>query len=101
MWPSIHYTLTKIRSHAFLQPLFIYNYVELENKNKVIIIIGTSLVEHLWCVLRDKLLNLLDQFVPFKMIGANCKQPWVNRAIIQLGRRKQRCYNHAKTDKQW
>ena len=35
------------------------------------------------------------------MIGANCKQPWVNRAIIQLGRRKQRCYNRAKTDKQW
>ena len=62
--------------------------------------VGTP-VEHLWCVLRDKLLNLLDQFVPFKMIGANCKQPWVNRAIIQLGRRKQRCYNRAKTDKQW
>ena len=58
-------------------------------------------VEHLWYVFWDKLLNLLDPFVPFKMVGANCKQSWVNRIITQLGRKKQRCYNHAKTDKQW
>lgn len=31
--------------------------------------VGTP-VEHLWCILRDKLLNLLDRFVPFKMVGA-------------------------------
>ena len=62
--------------------------------------VGTA-VEHLWCVLRDQLLNLLDEFVPFKMVGANNKQPWVNRTILQLGRKKQRCYNQARVTKQW
>ena len=33
-------------------------------------------VEHLWGVLCNKLIHLLDIFVPFKLVGTNHKQPW-------------------------
>ena len=56
-------------------------------------------MEHLWGILRNKLIHLLDQFVPFKLVGTNYKQPWLNRTIKQLSRRKQRCYNRAKSTK--
>ena len=48
----------------------------------------------------NKLIHLLDQFVPFKLRSRyQLKQPWLNRTIKQLSRRKQRCYNHAKSTK--
>ena len=57
-------------------------------------------VEILWTCLRDKLLFLLDKFVPSKLKNNNNnRQPWVNRHIKQLRRRKQASYNHARFTK--
>jgi len=53
-----------------------------------------SPVELLWSSLRDKLLQLLDMFVTFKMKHGCPTVPWITRNIKQLQRRKQKCYNH-------
>ena len=41
-------------------------------------------VEILWMHLRDKLLFLLDKFVPSKLKNKNNHQPWIKRNIKQL-----------------
>ena len=56
-------------------------------------------VEHLWDILQNKLIHLLNQFVPSKLVGTNYKKLWLKRAIKQLSRRKQKCYNRAKSTK--
>ena len=56
-------------------------------------------VENLWVRLKDKLFNLLDNFVPFKTVQNNCRHPWINHNIKKLRRQKQSSYNHAKATK--
>ena len=51
--------------------------------------------DFLWISIKGELLNLLDKYVPSKMVIV-IVQPWFNRYIKQLSRRKQRCYNRAK-----
>jgi len=55
-----------------------------------------SPVEVLWSSLRDKLLQLLDMFVQFKMKLSCPTVPLVTRNIKQLRRCKQMCYNRVK-----
>jgi len=50
-------------------------------------------VETLWTCLGDKLLFLLDKFVPSKLKNINNRQPWINRNIKQLRQQKQASYN--------
>ena len=38
----------------------------------------------------------ISMYVPSKMLSSNSRQPWINRYIKQLSRRKHRCYNRAK-----
>ena len=52
--------------------------------------------DFLWISIKGELLNLLDKYVPSKMVSCISRQPWLNRYIKQLSRRKQRCYNWAK-----
>ena len=52
-----------------------------------------SCVESLWNCLQDNLLLLLDKFVPSTLKRTNNRQPWINRRIKQLRRRKQASYN--------
>lgn len=52
-------------------------------------------VELLWSSISEKLLYLLDNFVPSKLSSSNPSQPWVTRNIKQLRRQKQRSYNRA------
>ena len=49
--------------------------------------------------LRDKLLFLLDKFVPSKLKNSSNRQPWIKRHIKQLRRLKQASYNHARFTK--
>ena len=56
-------------------------------------------VDFLWSSIQTKLIDLLDEYVPSKMVAYNNRQPWINRYIKQLSRRKQRCYNRAKENK--
>ena len=53
-------------------------------------------VEILWMHLRDKLLFLLDKFVPSKLKNNNNCQPWINRNIRQSRQLKQASYNCAR-----
>ena len=53
-------------------------------------------VEALWSNIQVKLLDLLDKYVPSKMVTNNNRQPWINHHIKQLGRRKRRSYKRAK-----
>ena len=53
-------------------------------------------IEHLWFHIKSMLLNLIDKYVPSKMVTNSNRQPWVNRHIKQLGRRKKKCYKRAK-----
>ena len=61
------------------------------------------LLKHQWktygFVFKDKLFNILDNFVPFKTIQNNCRHPWINHNIKKLIRQKQSSYNHAKATK--
>ena len=53
-------------------------------------------VDDLWFILCHKLQDLMEKYVPFKMVRINTKQPWINHNIVQLRRCKQRRYNKAK-----
>ena len=54
-------------------------------------------IDNLWNVLHYNLLDIIDKYIPSKAIKNNSKQPWISRNIIQLRRRKQRCYNRARS----
>ena len=41
-------------------------------------------IEQLWCVFRDKLLLVLENYVPMKTPKRNLKNPWINHSIKQL-----------------
>ena len=58
--------------------------------------IDTS-IEKLWCDLRNKLLEVMDSCVPSKTKYSNFHQPWINRKLKQLRRKKQRSYNLARS----
>jgi len=59
-------------------------------------------VEHLWNVLHYNILDLMDKYIPSKIIHKISKQPWINRNINQLRRHKQRYYNKARsTNSTW
>ena len=49
----------------------------------------------LWETLRDKCLDMADH-IQSKYTSIRQHQPWINRSIKQLSRRKQRCYNKAR-----
>ena len=53
-------------------------------------------VDDLWFIPCHKLQDLMEKYVPSKMVRINTKQPWINHNIVQLRRRKQRNYNIAK-----
>ena len=46
-------------------------------------------LEHLWCDLRNKLLELMNAYFPFKTKHSNLHQPWINHKLKQLRRKKQ------------
>lgn len=54
----------------------------------------------MWGILKSSSLAALDSNVPSKMTSQRYSQPWINRDLKRLSRRKQRCYNrYMKTHK--
>ena len=53
-------------------------------------------IESLWHDLRNKLLEVMDVYVPFKTKRNNFQQPWINHNLKQLRRKKQQSYNLAR-----
>ena len=55
-------------------------------------------VEYFWFHIQSEFLNLLNKYVPSKVVKNSNKQPWVNRYIKQLTRRKKKCYKTARVN---
>ena len=53
-------------------------------------------VDSLWTAFKNGCLNVLGSNVPSKMATERYSQPWINRQIKQLTKRKQRAYNRYK-----
>ena len=59
----------------------------------------TSSVEEMWKYISTTLTNILDSSVPSKMTSSRFNQPWINREVKSLSRRKKRSFRKAKTSK--
>ena len=57
---------------------------------------NTESVEHLWNVFKTRLKNIMDNFIPNKVISKQNKTPWITPKIKRMHRRKQRAYNKAR-----
>ena len=57
---------------------------------------NTESVEHLWNVFKTRLKNIMDNFIPTKVISKQNKTPWITPKIKRMHRRKQRAYNKAR-----
>ena len=53
-------------------------------------------IESLWRDLQNKLLEVMDVYVPSKTKRNNFQQPWINHNLKQLRRKKQQSYNLAR-----
>ena len=49
----------------------------------------TTPVESLWAEIKTKLDEFLDQYVPSKVSTKRFNQPWINRKIKRLAKKKQ------------
>ena len=53
-------------------------------------------VNTLWNSFKESNSNLLDDKVPSKMTSARFSQPWINRKVKRISRKKKRAYKKAK-----
>ena len=56
-----------------------------------------SPVDELWNTLSSKILDLMNNYIPTKLVQTNVKQTWINHNIKKIRRHKQRLYNKAKS----
>ena len=59
----------------------------------------TSSVENMWHDISSTLTTLLDSSVPSKMSSSRFSQPWINRDIKALSRRKKKSFKKARSTK--
>ena len=59
----------------------------------------TSSVEDMWHDISSTLTTLLDSSVPSKMSSSRFRQPWINRDIKALTRRKKKNFKKARSTK--
>ena len=55
-----------------------------------------SPIETLWTAFKDGLLTALNNNVPQKMTSTRHSEPWINKGIKSLSRRKKRAYRQCK-----
>ena len=94
-----------IRSSKAEHKLYLWNRVNFDEVRRKFSILSSDYIENfstdtpveeLWNSLCNNLKLVLDELVPSKIVSGNRNKPWINRAIKQLRRRKQTCYNLAK-----
>ena len=56
-------------------------------------------IDNMWNTIRDFTTNLIHKHVPSKMTSSRSTNPWANRHIARLSRRKQRAHKKAKRTK--
>ena len=85
--------------------ILLWKQVDIENLKPDVLDFSTKLtsqysadndVNILWDSLKEFTSNLLDEKVPSKMTSARFGQPWINRKIKRISRRKKRAYKKAK-----
>ena len=54
-----------------------------------------STVDDLWKMIKSKIEEVIDKHVPSKMTSSRYNQPWINRDIIKLSRRKTKYFKKA------
>ncbi|KAK3101678.1 hypothetical protein FSP39_005405 [Pinctada imbricata] len=59
----------------------------------------TSRIEDMWKAIKTQLNTTLDKCVPSKMTSTRYNQPWINREVKQLSRRKKRSFKRARETK--
>lgn len=57
----------------------------------------SSSIEEMWNSISTTLNKILESSVPSKMTSSRFNQPWINREIKALSRRKKRQFNKAKS----
>ena len=58
-----------------------------------------SPVESMWASLKDNLLQIQEKCIPSKLTSTKFHQPWINRRIKRISRRKRKWYNIQKRTK--
>ncbi|MEW8547322.1 MAG: reverse transcriptase domain-containing protein, partial [Candidatus Thiodiazotropha sp.] len=56
-------------------------------------------VDMLWTAFSEKCTEMMTELVPSKMTSSRFSQPWINRGIKRLSRRKKRAYRRARISK--
>ena len=56
-------------------------------------------VNVMWTVFNDKCIQLMADHIPSKLTSNRFSQPWINRNIKKLSRRKKRAYNKARVSR--
>ena len=56
-----------------------------------------SSVDELWNIFNSKILDLMNNYIPTKLVQSNAKQSWINQNVKKIRRRKQRLYNKARS----
>ena len=50
-------------------------------------------VEDCWILLKNRLLDLQDQFIPMVTVRQNQKPQWINKTVAMAIKSKKRCWN--------
>ena len=58
-------------------------------------------VEDLWTMFKTKTFEIMDKFIPTKILKGRRSVPWFSYKLRRMTRRKARLYKHAKKSKQW
>ena len=94
-----------VKTNPQRRKILLWKQVDIENLKPDVLDFSTKLtsqysadnnVNILWDSLKEFTSNLLDEKVPSKMTSARFGQPWINRKIKRISRRKKRAYKKAK-----
>lgn len=53
-------------------------------------------INFLWSTFTDKCSKIMNEHVPSKMSSEKLSQPWINKEVKQMARKKKRSYQKAK-----
>ena len=85
--------------------IFLWKHVDIEEKKPDVLDFSTRFttqysastdVNELWDTLKHFTLSFLEDKVPSKMTSSRFSQPWINKKVKRISRRKKRAYKRAK-----
>ena len=85
--------------------ILLWKHVDISNLRPDVLSFSNDLTSHctpdtdvntLWNSFKEFTCNLLDDIVPSKMTSTRFTQPWINRKVKRISRKKKRAYKKAK-----